>query len=80
MVNEAFKLSEGILLLFNLNLFHIKTLPTQLAEWADVLPRLQKHHYGFFGSQLLETLSDSQSCLHLHLALGYGVACQGTSQ
>jgi len=36
-----------------------------------------KEHWGFLGSQLLETLPDSQPCLHLHLTLGYGVACQG---
>lgn len=41
MVDEDFKLSEGILPLFNMNLFHTKTLSIQLREWADVLPRLK---------------------------------------
>jgi len=40
MVNEAFKPSEGILQLFNIKLFHTKTFPIQLGEWADVLSRL----------------------------------------
>lgn len=40
MVNDAFKLCDGILPVFNMNFFHTKTLPIQLGEWADVLPRL----------------------------------------
>lgn len=40
MVDEAFKFSEGILPLFNMNSFHTKILPIQLGEWADVLAGL----------------------------------------